>query len=105
MSAPPTNGYRILVYGRDSTLLDTRRLVLASSGFRVNTVSDLQQFQRSVEQARPPYELFILCHTVPPAELEIIRALAAGLGTGLYYLEKMEAPARLIHNASEMVAP
>jgi hypothetical protein len=104
MFAPPTNGYRILIYGRDSTLLETRRLVLASSGFRVDTVSTLQQFQRAVEQAQPPYELFILCHTVSAEEQEEIKALALGLNTGLYQLQRMECPPQFVDTVSEMVS-
>jgi DNA-binding response OmpR family regulator len=68
MFAPPTNGYRILVYGRDSTLLGTRRMLLASTGFETQTVSSLQQLRSALRDAEPPYELIILCHTVPPDE-------------------------------------
>jgi hypothetical protein len=104
MFAPPTNGYRILIYGRDSTLLETRRLILASSGFRVDTVSTLHKFQRAVEQAQPRYELFILCHTVPAQEQEEIRALAVSVNTGLYQLQRMEPPPQFIGTVSEMVS-
>ena len=104
MFAPPTNGYRILIYGRDSTLLETRRLILASSGFRVNTVSTLQQFQRAAEQAQPRYELFVLCHTVPEEERDEIKALAVRLDTGLYQIQRMESPPQFIDTVSEMVS-
>jgi len=92
MIAPPTNRYRILIYGRDFTLLETRRLLLASNGFRVNTVGDLKQFRYSVEQEQLPYELFILCHTVPEGERQAIRDMALRTSAGLYQLERMEQP-------------
>jgi hypothetical protein len=104
MFAPPTNGYRILIYGQDSTLLETRRLLLASGGFRVNTVSNLRQFSHSVERAQPRYELFILCHTVPVEERSEIQSLAFAAEAGLYQLQLMEAPPRFIGTVSEMVS-
>jgi hypothetical protein len=103
MIAPPTNGYRILIYGRDSTLLETRRLLLASSGFRVNIVSNLLEFRRSVDREQPGYELFILCHTVPDDERSVIEGVATRTDAGLYQLERMESPPRFIGRTSEML--
>jgi hypothetical protein len=103
MVAPPTNGYRILIYGRDSTLLETRRLLLASGGFRVNTVSNLLELRRSVERERPGYELFILCHTVPKEERQAIEDIASRIDAGLYQLERMESLPRFVNKISEML--
>jgi hypothetical protein len=103
MIAPPTNGYRILIYGRDSTLLETRRLLLASGGFRVNTVSNLVELRRYVERERPGYELFILCHTVPDEERQAIEGIAVRMDAGLYQLERMESPPRFVSTISEML--
>jgi hypothetical protein len=105
MVAPPTNGYRILIYGRDSTLLETRRLLLASGGFRVNTASDLPEFRSSVERERPGYELFILCHTVPKEERRIVEDMASHADAGLYQLERLESPPRFMGRISEMLCP
>lgn len=105
MIAPPTNGYRILIYGRDSSLLETRRLLLASTGFRVNTVSDLRQFRFSIKREQPPYALFILCHTVPKEERAMIEELAVQTGAGLYQLERMEKPPQFIHRVAGILSP
>jgi len=104
MIAPPTNGYRILIYARYLALMETRRLLLASDEYRVNTVGDLKQFRYSVEQEQPPYELFILCHTVPEDERQAIRVIALRTGAGLYQLERMVQPIRFIYNVSEMLS-
>lgn len=103
MIAPPTNGYRILIYGRDSTLLETRRLLLASGGFRVNIVSNLLQFRTSVERERPRHELFILCHTVPEEERLIIEEIASHTDAGLYQLERLENPPEFVGRISQML--
>jgi hypothetical protein len=105
MIAPPTNGYRILIYGRDSTLLETRRLLLATGGFRVNTVSNLPQFRASVDRERPRYELFILCHTVPDEERRTIEDIASHTDAGLYQLERMENPPQFVGRVSDMLCP
>ena len=52
----------ILVYGRDSQLLETRQWVLERAGYRVATVTELSDIAQLVflEQIR----LLILCHTL-----------------------------------------
>jgi hypothetical protein len=102
MFAPPTNGYRILVYGRDSTLLETRRMLLASTGFEAETVSSLQQLRSALRNSEPPYELIIVCHTVPADERVEIQKLAARVRVGLYQLQLFEAPTRFIGTVSGM---
>jgi hypothetical protein len=102
MFAPPTNGYRILIYGRDPALLETRRMLLASAGFEASTVSSIQQLRQSLRRAEPPYELIILCHTVPTDERIETRKLAEKTGIGLYQLEFLETPPRFISTVLEM---
>jgi hypothetical protein len=104
MIAPPTNGYRILIYGQDSPLLETRRLLLASAGFRVNTVSNLRQLRDAVSQAQPPYELLILCHTVPLDQRETISSIALDAGAGVYQLDRGEQPIIFRRSVAEMMA-
>lgn len=100
MFLPPTNGYRILVYGRDFTLMDTRRMLLASTGFRADTVSSFSDLGFAVRHAQPPYELVILCHTVPEEERVSVRRLIEKAGIGLYQLERLVHPERFINVVS-----
>jgi hypothetical protein len=103
MSAPPTNGHRILVYGRDSSLLHTRRLVLAAAGYDTDTVSDLRLLRQFIERSDPPYELLILCHTVPVEERAVISSITRNAKLGLYQLQRMEPPPRLVGTASSLM--
>jgi hypothetical protein len=105
MIAPLTEKFQILIYGKDIRLLETRKLLLASSGFRVHTVSSLEQFRSVANEKRSQYELFILCHTIPEEERLKIRAMATHQGIGLYQLERMEAPPRFIGKVADMVPP
>jgi hypothetical protein len=63
---PP--GSTVLMYGTDAFLLETRRLVLTSTGYLVSCVlslSDLEHFLRF----RHPH-LVVLCHSLSPEAQE-----------------------------------
>lgn len=96
MLLPPTNGHRLLIYGRDYTLLDTRRMLLASSGFQADIVSTLDQLRSAVRRAQPPYELVILCHTISREDRAVVRDLIEKTRIGLYQLEKLIPPKRFL---------
>lgn len=66
MSSPAS----ILVYGSDSSLLATRRMVLETLGGRVETAVD----QKEAEQLllNPEFELLVLCFTISSEERELI---------------------------------
>lgn len=63
-----TGVHRILAYGHDAILLKTRCMVLEQAGFHVDAASSAEQFQERIAQAKIPYRLVLLGHTVPPAE-------------------------------------
>jgi hypothetical protein len=75
---------RILTYGHDSVLLETRRLLLEQGGFAGDTASTLQEFVARVAETQPPYGLYVLCHTVPLAERHAIAADALRANTAVY---------------------
>ena len=52
----------ILMFGRDAQLLDTRRMVLEISGYKVSTATDLSDFDRAVSS--DCFDLVILCHSL-----------------------------------------
>jgi hypothetical protein len=52
----------ILLYGRDSSLLNTRELILQRAGYRVFTATDLSEID-SVLQGES-VDLLILCHSL-----------------------------------------
>ncbi len=63
MKAPQIS---ILIYGRDPRLLESRRWVLESCGYRVLTARHLTDLD--LISHRPPVSLLVLCHTLSSKE-------------------------------------
>ena len=63
-----TSSSRILIFGHDSVLLETRSLVLLHSGFDVTVSLDLQKTADLL--ATRSFDLFILCHSLPVKDCE-----------------------------------
>lgn len=66
------SGY-ILVYGRDERLQETRRMILASKGYRVIAVSSPAEIETM--DSADEVDLLMLCHTLTTEECG--RAIAA----------------------------
>ena len=64
MSAPTS----ILVYGRDPSLLDTRRWVLERAGYRVLTAQALAEAKHFA--ATEPVSVLLLCHSLSAQDSE-----------------------------------
>jgi hypothetical protein len=101
-SQPDTR--RILTYGHDSVLLETRRLLLEHGGFVVDTANTSQEFEACIAEAQHPYRLYILCHTVPIAEQRKIAAEASKANTAVYQLTVATAPPDFLMRVSELLS-
>jgi hypothetical protein len=64
----------ILLYGRDAGLLNTRRLVLEASGYRVLVAIGFSAVQKAF--AESPIDLLILCQTLNHQECSEALALS-----------------------------
>ncbi len=53
---------RVLIYGRDPKLLETRKWILERAGYLVSAVADLAAAEASL--AAEGSDLYILCHTL-----------------------------------------
>ena len=73
-SVPPP---RVLIFGHDPLLLETRRLVLLHSGFDVAVALDLQKTADLLSTRS--FDLFILCHSLSLKDCESALALAHSL--------------------------
>ena len=78
MSRPPTH---ILVYGQDSALLETRKLVLEHAGFDVTVAVEMQAAKEKL--AARTFDLFILCHSLSLRNCEEALALTHSLPPGM----------------------
>lgn len=75
---------RILVYGRDLALLETRRLVLESKQEPVAATTDLLEACRYVEVEQP--ELLILCYTLSELDRASILTVVEQIRPGMKVL-------------------
>ncbi len=78
MSRSPAH---ILVYGQDSALLETRKLVLQHAGFDVTVALEMQTAEEKL--AAQPFDLFILCHSLSLRNCEEALALTHTLRSGM----------------------
>jgi DNA-binding response OmpR family regulator len=65
---------KILAFGHDTTLLQTRELILQHDGFDVVTASEYAEASRILSEQ--PVDLVLLCHTVREAERQSMLSLA-----------------------------
>ena len=68
----------ILVYGRDASLLETRCMLLETTGFKVYATTQWEDAERIIEEEKPA--LFVLCYTLSPEDRSSILRAAQRLG-------------------------
>ncbi len=71
----------ILVYGRDHKLLETRCLVLESTGGAVHATTKLLEAERILEENHP--DLLVLCYTLTATDQAEILASAQRFRPGI----------------------
>ena len=63
-----SNQISVLIYGHDARLLESRKWVLQSCGYRALSVRNLATLNRV--PLTPPINLLVLCYTLSPRECE-----------------------------------
>ena len=85
------------------TLLHTRRLLLEQAGYTVNTALTLGSFQSHMGEAKTPYSLLILCHTIAiPEQEEISSRLHSE--TAVYRLKAPASAAVFLRQMANLVS-
>ena len=82
----------LLMFGHDEALMETRKWVLQSRGYRVVTVENLAGI--SAMSATTPVALILLCHTLSAAESETAVLLAHSRWPDAPHLALTEMSAR-----------
>ena len=103
MSRAEQNSYRILAYGHDVVLLKTRCMVLQHAGFGVDAADSLVKFQDCIAQAKAPYRLFLLGHSIPDADRVRIIASVADSTTLIYQVPELIPPLQLVSDLRELL--
>lgn len=94
---------RILTYGLDEALLDTRRLLLERAGYTVDTASTRRSFQSHMADPKTTYSLLVLCHTIDVPEQEEISSKLSSQ-TAVYRLKEPVPPAVFLKQVGDLVS-
>ena len=92
-----SNQISVLIYGHDARLLESRKWVLQSCGYRalsVGTVAALSKVPLT-----PPIDLLVLCYTVTPSECE------SAIAHAKLRWPNVKELALVRHNAARDLAP
>jgi hypothetical protein len=103
MSSTQQSAHRILAYSHAPVLLETRCKVLRLAGFDVDAASSAEEFDARIAQAKIPYSLFLLGHTIPFAEQKKIAESTANSATAVYQLTEFVPPQDLIDRLAELL--
>jgi hypothetical protein len=94
----------LLMYGRDRTILDLRRVILARAGYGATTAEDRVDLSEWLEWSDSPSDLLILCHTVSRGERISLEALATSARIAVYHLETSDDPRNLAASVARRLA-
>ena len=69
-----SNQISVLIYGHDARLLESRKWVLQSCGYRALSIRNVAALNQV--PLTPPIDLLVLCYTLSPTECESVIAHA-----------------------------
>jgi DNA-binding response OmpR family regulator len=104
MNVALANSCRVLIYGSDETLLQTRQEVLKFAGFPSDITSDGQNFLRHMKETARVFDLFIVCHSVPVNEQLSLALAAKRAQVELVVLEGLVLPEEFISCVRRLAA-
>jgi hypothetical protein len=99
-----SESFRILTYGYDAVLLDTRRLLLTQAGYQAETAANAQEFKTALDGLEPSFKLLVLCHTVPLSEQTAIAASAERSKIAVYRVPALVPPTDFLAHVSALLA-
>lgn len=104
MSAESHNPSRVLLFGKDMELLETRAMVLRSVGMTVDIATNLRDFNTQVGSSGLPYGVTVCCFSASDFERDEINSIANGNCVPLLNLGGSLSPQRLIEEVSSLIS-
>lgn len=95
LSNPP----RVLLFGNDAELLETRAQVLRHVGM----VAEIALRLDALIDVRPPYDGVVCCYSATEAECKQLAAMTNQNGTPLLRLEPPLSPLELVRQVSGLI--
>jgi hypothetical protein len=102
MLADPSNPSRVLLFGRDSYLLEIRAMVLRSAGMMVDVALDMDDFK--VRVAASVYGVVVCCHTATEDECNEVIGASLRNQLALLKLECLLSPQALIDRVARLIS-
>jgi len=103
MSPASSNPARLLLFGKDPELLDSRAKVLRSAGVIADIAVDLDDFEVRVTNSDSIYDVVVCCHTVTEAECNEVIAICNRTRTTFTTVERLLPPRILIDQVINLI--
>jgi hypothetical protein len=104
MQSSDSSSCRILTYGEDEVLLKTRRSLLRTVGINSDIARTLDEFIGCISASERGYDIFIVCHSVPPPKREAIIEAATDADVEVYALSGIVQPPEFLAHVQELIA-
>jgi hypothetical protein len=99
-----SQSHRLLIYGRDPLLLETRRLLLEIAGYETDAVASELAFTDKLVGSQSQYGLAIFCYTLPHMARAAAHVFADKAGVPVWQLESLTDPPAFIAGVSKYLA-
>jgi hypothetical protein len=103
MSPESSNPARLLLFGKEPELLETRAKVLRSAGMIADIAVDLDDFEVRITTCDSIYDLVVCCHTVTEAECTEVIAISNRTRTTFTMVERLLPPRVLIDQVTNLI--
>jgi hypothetical protein len=103
MSRAEQNSHRILAYGHDVVLLKRVAWYCSMQVLAFVAADSLEKFQDCIAQAKAPYRLFLLGHSIPDPDRIRIIASVADSTTLIYQVPELIPPLQLVSDLRELL--
>ena len=94
---------RVVCYGRDQALLETRCKIIAWLGFEAAMVIAAEELSAIIDQSKNLYGLCVLCHTVPSDERSDLHAALKMRDIAVYQIEGFVKPLDFVTKICELL--
>ena len=103
MSPESSNPARLLLFGKDPELLETRAKVLRSAGMIADIAVDLDDFEVRITNSDSVYDVVVCCHTVTEAECNEVIAISNLTRATVMMVERLLPPRALVDQVTNLI--
>ena len=102
MPLSQSSSCRVLTYGIDEVLLKTRQTLLGKVGIKTDLMMNEKEFLGCITASERRYNLFIICHSVPLEEQQVIIQSASGSDAEIYAIRDFVFPDQFLKDVQKL---